>query len=59
MTVGERGGVSQLRDLGNDEGDVDQLVDGAMKQERLLVLYPREVTEDDLEDILRESMENW
>ena len=48
-----------LRDLGYEEGDVDQLVDGAMKQERLLVLSPREVTEDDLEDILRESMENW
>jgi alcohol dehydrogenase class IV len=48
-----------LRELGYDEEDVDQLVDGAIKQERLLVLSPREVTEDDLANILRESMENW
>ena len=48
-----------MRDLGYDEGDIDQLVDGAMKQERLLVLSPREVTEVDLANILRESMENW
>jgi hypothetical protein len=30
-----------------------------MQQQRLLVLTPREVTEDDLSNILRESMENW
>ena len=48
-----------LRDLGYDEGELDQLVEGAMKQERLLVLSPREVTEDDLANILRESIENW
>jgi hypothetical protein len=30
-----------------------------MKQQRLLVLSPKEVTEDDLANILRESMENW
>ena len=56
---GAWGGASRLRNLGCDEGDIDQLVDGAMKQERLLVLSPREVTEDDLANILRESMENW
>ncbi len=48
-----------VRELGYDEGDIDDLVDGAMKQQRLLVLSPREVTEDDLANILRESMENW
>jgi len=48
-----------LRELGYDEEDIDQLVDGAVKQERLLVLAPREVTEEDLANILRESMENW
>ena len=47
------------RELGYDEDDIDDLVDGAMKQQRLLVLAPREVSEDDLADILRESMENW
>ena len=48
-----------VRELGYDEDDIDDLVDGAMKQQRLLVLAPREVSEDDLADILRESMENW
>ena len=48
-----------VRELGYDEDDIDQLVDGAMKQQRLLVLSPKEVTEDDLANILRESMENW
>jgi hydroxyacid-oxoacid transhydrogenase len=48
-----------IRELGYDEEDIDDLVDGAMKQQRLLVISPREVTEDDLANILRESMENW
>ncbi len=48
-----------VRELGYDEDDIDALVDGAMKQQRLLVLAPREVTEEDLANILRESMENW
>jgi hydroxyacid-oxoacid transhydrogenase len=48
-----------LREIGYDEEDIDQLVDGVIKQERLLVLSPREVTEEDLANILRESMENW
>jgi alcohol dehydrogenase class IV len=48
-----------VRELGYDEDDVDELVDGAMKQQRLLVGAPREVTEEDLANIIRESMENW
>ena len=48
-----------IRELGYDEGDIDDLVEGAIKQQRLLALSPREVTEDDLANILRESMENW
>jgi hydroxyacid-oxoacid transhydrogenase len=48
-----------VRELGYDERDIDDLVDGAMKQQRLLVGTPREVTEEDLANILRESMENW
>jgi alcohol dehydrogenase class IV len=53
------GAPSGVRELGYDEGEIDQLVDGAMKQERLLVGAPKEVTEEDLANILRESMENW
>ena len=30
-----------------------------MKQQRLLVGAPKEVSEGDLANILRESMENW
>ena len=33
--------------VGYDEGDVDDLVEGTMKQQRLLATAPREVTEDD------------
>jgi hydroxyacid-oxoacid transhydrogenase len=48
-----------VRELGYDEDDIEQLVDGAMKQQRLLVGAPRDVTEEDLANIIRESMENW
>ncbi len=53
------GAPSGVRELGYDDNDIDALVDGAMKQQRLLVIAPREVTEEDLANILRESMENW
>jgi alcohol dehydrogenase class IV len=53
------GAPSGVRELGYDEDDIDDLVDGAMKQQRLLVGSPKEVTEEDLANILRESMENW
>jgi alcohol dehydrogenase class IV len=48
-----------IRELGYDEDDIDQLVNGAMQQQRLLVLSPREVDEEALGNILRESIENW
>lgn len=48
-----------VRELGYSEDDIDDLVEGAMKQQRLLVGAPKEVTEDDLANIIRESMENW
>ncbi|MGF1471808.1 MAG: hydroxyacid-oxoacid transhydrogenase [Rubrobacteraceae bacterium] len=53
------GAPSGVRELGYDESEIDDLVDGAMKQQRLLVGAPKEVTEDDLANIIRESMENW
>ena len=34
--------------VGYDEGDVDDLVEGTLKQQRLLATAPREATEDDL-----------
>lgn len=45
-----------LRELGYDEGDVYALVDGALKQQRLLVVSPREAGAEDLARILRESL---
>ncbi len=45
--------------VGYDEGDVDDLVEGAMKQERLLATAPREVTDEDAAGILARSLELW
>jgi alcohol dehydrogenase class IV len=45
--------------LGYGEDDVPALVDGALKQQRLLVIAPREAGPDDLAAILRASLVNW
>jgi hydroxyacid-oxoacid transhydrogenase len=45
--------------VGFDEGDVDDLVEGTMKQQRLLATCPREVTEDDIAGIFTRSMSLW
>lgn len=48
-----------LGELGYDEGDVPALVEGAMRQRRLLAIAPREPSADDLRQILLASLENW
>ena len=45
--------------VGYDEGDVPDLVEGAVKQQRLLATAPKDVTEDDLSQILEGSLELW
>jgi alcohol dehydrogenase class IV len=45
--------------VGYDEGDVGDLVEGTMKQRRLLDTAPRPVTEDDAAAILTGSLANW
>jgi alcohol dehydrogenase class IV len=45
--------------VGYTESDVDDLVAGTLKQQRLLATAPREATEDDLAGILRGSLELW
>src|SRR5829696_5777393 len=45
--------------VGYDEHDVDDLVDGALAQQRLLATSPRPVTADDLAGILTRSMQLW
>ena len=60
--------VSLMRDIGIpngigavgfDESNVDELVSGTMKQQRLLMTCPKDVTEDVVARVFRESLENW
>lgn len=52
----DTGAPRGLGELGYGAGDISALVDGAFKQQRLLVCSPREVAEADLETILRASL---
>jgi alcohol dehydrogenase class IV len=45
--------------VGFGSGDVDALVDGALKQQRLLAIAPRTATADDLGAIFERSMTLW
>ena len=45
--------------VGYGEQDVDALVDGTLKQQRLLAVAPREATEEDLAGIFRRSLQLW
>jgi alcohol dehydrogenase class IV len=48
-----------IGEVGYDETDVPGLVEGAMKQQRLLATAPKPVTEDDLATIFQRSLSNW
>ena len=48
-----------LAEVGYGEGDVDDLVAGALQQQRLLATAPKQVTDDDLAAVFRGSMEHW
>jgi hydroxyacid-oxoacid transhydrogenase len=48
-----------IAELGYTEDDVPALVEGALKQQRLHVIAPREPSADDLRHILTASMANW
>lgn len=50
---------SGIAEIGFGAGDVGSLVEGTMKQQRLLATAPRVVTEDDVATILTASLENW
>jgi hydroxyacid-oxoacid transhydrogenase len=54
--VGIPGGIGAV---GYTEADVPDLVDGAMKQQRLLATAPKDVTEDDLAAVLTRSVSLW
>ncbi|MFC3862541.1 hydroxyacid-oxoacid transhydrogenase [Deinococcus antarcticus] len=53
------GAPSGVAALGYDESDIPALIDGALKQQRLLAVAPKMPTRDDLDRIFRESMHNW
>ncbi|GAW51250.1 MULTISPECIES: hydroxyacid-oxoacid transhydrogenase [unclassified Nocardioides] len=48
-----------LAEVGYGDADVGDLVDGALKQQRLLATAPRSPTEEDLASVFRASMEHW
>jgi alcohol dehydrogenase class IV len=48
-----------LAAVGYDEHDVADLVDGSLKQQRLLATSPRPVGAEDLDGILRRSLRLW
>jgi hydroxyacid-oxoacid transhydrogenase len=48
-----------IGEVGYGEGDVDALVEGTLKQQRLLATAPREADADDLAGILRGSLQLW
>jgi len=55
----DAGAPSGLRELGYDEDDVDDLADGALKQQRQLTIAPREAGREELAAIFRASLDNW
>lgn len=52
------GAPNGLEELGYTAADVPALVEGALKQQRLLVIAPRQASADDLREILIASMHN-
>ena len=54
--IGIPGGIGAV---GYDEGDVPDLVQGTMKQQRLLATAPKDVTEDDVAGIFTRSISLW
>ena len=48
-----------LAEVGYGAADVDDLVAGALQQQRLLATAPRSPTDEDLASVFRDSMEHW
>jgi alcohol dehydrogenase class IV len=53
------GAPNGLRELGYDEDNINDLVEGALKQQRQLSIAPRVAGPDELQNIFLESLENW
>lgn len=54
--IGTPNGISGV---GFSESDIPMLVEGTLKQERLLTIAPRPVDGDEIEKIFRASLQNW
>ena len=50
---------SGIRELGYEKKDISEIIVGAIKQQRLLSIAPKMVSENDLNQILIQSIENW
>jgi len=48
-----------IADVGYAPADIPDLVGGAVKQQRLLAMAPRDVMPEDLEAIFANSIRNW
>ena len=48
-----------IAEFGYTEDDVPAIVEGARKQQRLLIVAPREPGDDDLRHIVAASLRNW
>ena len=55
----EVGIPSGIKELGYTKEDIPEIITRAMKQQRLLSIAPKYVNENDLHNILTQSMENW
>ena len=55
----EVGVPSGIRELGYEKKDISEIIVGAIKQQRLLSIAPKIVSEKDLNQILIQSIENW
>ncbi len=48
-----------LQEVGYTEEDIPALVKGAFAQKRLLLIAPREVTEENLAELFKKALSNW
>ena len=56
MDIGMPNGLAEV---GYTKADIDELVEGATKQQRLLATSPKAPTDEDLAKIFVASMEHW
>tara|TARA_B100001123_G_scaffold444327_1_gene592833 strand:- start:978 stop:2264 length:1287 start_codon:yes stop_codon:yes gene_type:complete len=53
------GAPSGIKELGYEKKNITSIIEGAMKQHRLLSIAPKTINENDLNQILIQSIENW